>query len=166
MKSLNHLVSFISGLIFAIGLGLSGMTLPSKVIGFLDLFGEWDPALMWVMGGAATTYMIVFRLVQGKSRPILASRFAVPTRKDITPRLLLGAVFFGAGWGIAGFCPGPAITSIAAGHQGVLVFGAAMVTGMYLFKWLDPILARAATPAPREAPPSATATPAAELASK
>ncbi|HLT40519.1 MAG TPA: YeeE/YedE family protein [Enhygromyxa sp.] len=126
----SHLVSFIAGLLFAIGLGLAGMTNSSKVLNFLDLFGDWDPSLALVMGGAILVYAPVYRKLRGESAPKLADRFHWPTKQDIDVRLVVGSILFGIGWGIAGFCPGPAIVAATSGHASVLAFFAAMVLGM------------------------------------
>lgn len=131
------LAAFAAGMLFAIGLGISGMTQPDKVIGFLDLFGKWDPALMFVMGGAVLVYGIGFRLLRRLARPILAAGFQIPTRKDIDARLLTGASLFGVGWGLSGFCPGPALVSLASLSADVFIFVGAMLVGMWCFKWFN-----------------------------
>ncbi|MCA9663821.1 MAG: YeeE/YedE family protein [Myxococcales bacterium] len=126
-------VSFITGLLFAVGLGISGMTQPEKVIGFLDVTGDWDPSLTLVMGGAVFVYLLVFRVVlPRRERPVVGDRFGIPSRRDIDKPLVLGAALFGAGWGLAGFCPGPALTSTVTGMVPVLLFTAAMFAGMGL----------------------------------
>ena len=130
MKSL--LVSFGSGIVFALGLGISGMTLPIKVIGFLDFAGNWDPSLAFVMIGAIIVYFIAYRLSQGRCMPLFAEKFSIPERKDIDGSLIAGAAIFGAGWGLGGFCPGPAITALASGAVLVFVFVFAMVGGICL----------------------------------
>ncbi len=128
-----RLVSFFAlGALFAIGLGISGMTQPAKVVGFLDLFGAWDPALMFVMGSAVMVNFVGYRLAVGRPHPLLAARFDVPTRRDIDWQLLLGATLFGAGWGLAGFCPGPALVALASGSVDVMVFVGAMFAGFVL----------------------------------
>ncbi len=134
------LSAFGAGFLFALGLAISGMTLPTKVIGFLDFFGEWDPALAFVMGGAVIVYAIGFRLVTKKEAPKCAPKFSIPTRTDITPRLIMGSAIFGMGWGLGGLCPGPALTSLTTGLLDVGVFVAAMLTGMYLFGVVDKVL--------------------------
>jgi len=130
------LVSFLSGLTFALGLGISGMTRPAKVIGFLDFFGAWDASLAFVMLGAVAVYFVAYRLSQSMRAPVLAPEFSIPKRTDLDSRLFVGAALFGAGWGLGGFCPGPAITSLASGAPPVAVFVAAMATGIYLHRWL------------------------------
>jgi len=129
MKSL---VSFISGVVFALGLGISGMTRPVKVIGFLDFTGHWDPSLAFVMIGAITVYFVAYRLIRTCSEPVQTTKFSVSQRADIDPNLVVGAAVFGAGWGLGGFCPGPALASLASGAAPVVIFVAAMATGMYL----------------------------------
>jgi uncharacterized membrane protein YedE/YeeE len=123
------LTSFVSGIIFALGLGIAGMTRPIKVIGFLDFFGSWDPSLACVMVGAVAVYFIANRCSQTMRAPLLAAKFVLPTRTDLDARLIIGAAVFGAGWGLGGFCPGPAITSLASGAFPVIVFFVAMVAG-------------------------------------
>jgi hypothetical protein len=125
-------VAFAAGLLFALGLGIGGMTQPSKVIGFLDVAGDWDPSLAFVMGGALLVYATIARLVLARPRPLLEAKFFVPTRRDLDPPLVVGAVLFGAGWGLAGYCPGPALVSLASGRASVVVFVAAMVLGMWI----------------------------------
>jgi uncharacterized protein len=125
-------VSFFSGVIFALGLGLSGMTRPIKVIGFLDFFGTWDATLAFVMVGAIGVYFFACRRAATMASPLLAPSFALPQRRDLDVRLIGGAAIFGVGWGLGGFCPGPALTSLASGALPVLIFVAAMVIGMYL----------------------------------
>ena len=128
---------FAAGVIFALGLVLGGMTQPAKVIGFLDVTGDWDPSLAFVMVGALSTYAIAFRLIRRRAAPLFGPRFQVPTRRDLTPRLLIGAALFGVGWGIAGFCPGPAIVAVGAGMKEALLFLPSMVVGMWLFRRWD-----------------------------
>lgn len=129
MKSL---LSFISGVVFALGLGISGMTRPVKVIGFLDFAGRWDPSLAFVMIGAITVYFVAYRLIRTRSAPVLTEEFSIPPRTDIDRNLVVGAAVFGAGWGLGGFCPGPALTSLGSGAAPVVVFVTAMAAGMYL----------------------------------
>jgi uncharacterized membrane protein YedE/YeeE len=135
--------AFFVGLTFAVGLAISGMTQPSKVIGFLDFFGSWDPSLAFVMGGAIGVYLPLFHVVKKRELSLLGLRMGIPTRKDITPRLVGGSVLFGVGWGLAGFCPGPGIVSISTGSYIPLVFVVSMLAGMLLFKATDQTLATA-----------------------
>jgi uncharacterized protein len=129
------LTSFVSGIVFALGLGISGMTRPIKVIGFLDFFGSWDPSLAFVMIGAIGVYFLAYRWSLKLTSPVLAAKFSLPTRSDLDWRLVTGAAIFGAGWGLGGFCPGPAIVSLASGAAPVMVFVAAMAFGIYLHTW-------------------------------
>lgn len=128
------LVAFVSGLLFALGLGVGGMTQPSKVLAFLDVAGDWDPSLAFVMGGALLVYFFVGRVVLARPRPLFDDTFHVPTRRDVDGRLVVGSVLFGAGWGLAGYCPGPALVSLASGRATVVVFVAAMLAGMWIFQ--------------------------------
>jgi len=130
------LTSFISGIVFALGLGISGMTRPIKVIGFLDFFGNWDASLAFVMLGAIGVYFFASRLSRKMPAPILAPAFSIPKRTDLDARLIAGAALFGAGWGLAGFCPGPAITAFASGAPAVAVFVGAMAAGICLHGWI------------------------------
>jgi uncharacterized membrane protein YedE/YeeE len=130
--------AFVCGLIFAVGLGISGMTQPAKVTAFLDFTGNWDPSLAFVMFGGMTVYAVLYRVIRRLPSPLFAATFSMPTRKDIDLRLVGGAALFGIGWGLGGFCPGPALTSLAAGETSVLLFVTAMIGGMYLYKlWED-----------------------------
>lgn len=128
------LAAFAAGLLFALGLGIGGMTQPARVIGFLDVAGRWDPTLALVMAAALTVYAPLYRLIVRRRAPLLGERFEVPTRRDLDAALLLGAAVFGVGWGLAGFCPGPAIVSLASGRLDPLVFTAAMLAGMALYR--------------------------------
>ncbi len=128
----NALVALIAGTLFGAGLAISGMTDPGKVIGFLDLAGQWDPSLAFVMGAAICISLPTFQLLSGRSRPVFASQYFLPTKQDLDPQLILGAVFFGIGWGIAGLCPGPAIANLASASPEILGFVVAMVAGMWL----------------------------------
>jgi len=130
------LISFMSGIVFALGLGISGMTRPIKVIGFLDFFGNWDASLAFVMVGAIAVYFIASRLSRKMPSPILAPAFSIPRRTDLDARLIAGAALFGAGWGLGGFCPGPAITALASGALPVAIFVGAMAAGIYLHVWM------------------------------
>ena len=132
-RGVTQLVAFGSGLLFAFGLALGGMTLPSKVVGFFDYFGAFDPSLAFVMAGAILVYLPVYRVIRSQPRPFVARRFALPTKTDVDARLVVGAVVFGAGWGLGGFCPGPAITSVGAGGTEALVTVAGMGLGMGAF---------------------------------
>jgi len=130
------LVALLAGTLFGLGLAISGMMNPAKVVGFLDVAGEWDPTLAFVMGGALLVTIPAFRLILKRPRPVLADEFDLPTKKDVDARLLAGSAIFGVGWGLAGFCPGPAVTALASGLAPVFAFVAAMVAGMALYKWV------------------------------
>lgn len=129
MKSLP--VAFMAALIFGLGLGLAGMTLPSNVIGFLDIAGAWDISLAFVMVGAIATFSTVYWSTRKRIRPLLAASFQYPEPKPIDRQLLLGAVLFGIGWGLAGFCPGPALVSAVTGRWPVLIFLICMAAGIF-----------------------------------
>lgn len=126
---------FIAGLVFALGLGISGMTLPSKVLGFLDVTGAWDPSLLFVMGTAIPVYALAHRLSVRAARPLLAASFPNLPRQPVDRNLVLGAMLFGAGWGIAGVCPGPALVNLGGGAPGAALFVVAMMGGMALYRW-------------------------------
>ncbi|WP_191236873.1 DUF6691 family protein [Cobetia marina] len=130
---------FITGLVFSLGLTLSGMTDPARVVGFLDVAGDWDPTLIFVLGGAVITTFIGYRLAWRRSTPLLGERFQLPTRRDIDGRLLLGAALFGTGWGLSGYCPGPAIVSSSAMSLPL----AGLLLTMLLGWWLATRLTRA-----------------------
>ena len=131
------LSEFLIGLVFGFGLILSGMTDPGKVIGFLDLFGTWDPSLAFVMGGAILVGVFAFRYATQRTQSFLGGAMRLPTSRDIDARLVGGSLLFGAGWGLAGFCPGPALVSLGAGQDKAVVFVLAMLAGMAVFEWLD-----------------------------
>lgn len=124
-----HLVALTAGLIFGLGLGFSQMIDPQRVIGFLDLFGTWDPTLAFVMGGAVLVTLISFRLILQRPTPLLSRKFYLPTRNDIDRPLVIGAALFGIGWGLGGYCPGPAIAALGLGSLNPLLFVIAMVGG-------------------------------------
>ncbi|MEM1047851.1 MAG: YeeE/YedE family protein [Pseudomonadota bacterium] len=127
---MRSLLSFAAGLLFGLGLVVSGMSNPAKVLNFLDMFGTWDPSLAFVMGGAVLTAFIGYRLVLRRSAPLFASAFHLPLRTDIDRPLLTGAALFGIGWGLGGFCPGPSLTAISFAEPGTLAFVPAMLVGM------------------------------------
>ncbi|MEM1029370.1 MAG: DUF6691 family protein [Myxococcota bacterium] len=132
-------IAALSGGLFGVGLVVSGMTRPDKVVGFLDVGGDWDPSLAFVMGGAAAVYVAVhWGLARVRSRPVFASAFRLPARTSIDAQLGLGASLFGIGWGLSGYCPGPALASIGTGSTDVLVFVATMLVGMVLGARLRP----------------------------
>ncbi len=129
----NTLLSGLAGLVFGVGLLVAGMTRPSKVVAFLDVSGDWDPSLAFVMIGAIAVHFIAYRFVPTLGSPFLGGRFALPTRRDVDTRLLLGAALFGIGWGIGGYCPGPALVSVVNGTSDALVFFGGLVAGMLAF---------------------------------
>ncbi|MDX2169938.1 MAG: YeeE/YedE family protein [Deltaproteobacteria bacterium] len=125
-------VAFACGVGFALGLGLGGMTQPSRVLAFLDVSGDWDPRLAFVMCGAIAVYAPIYRLALRRAVPLCAPAFDLPTRRSIDTRLVVGALLFGIGWGLAGLCPGPALTSLASGEPAAVLFVAAMLAGLGL----------------------------------
>ena len=127
------IASLLCGLIFGAGLLISGMVQPTKVLGFLDIFGAWDPSLAVVMIAALAVSVPGFMLVNGRSRPLLAAQSLRPTRRDIDLPLIVGAALFGIGWGLVGLCPGPALESLATLSPGIIAFVAAMAGGMALY---------------------------------
>ena len=133
----NALASLIVGFMFAIGLGLSGMTQPQKVIGFLNIFSQWDPSLMFVMFGAISVHFVTYKLIRKKKTPLISSTWHVPTKKEITPALIGGSFLFGIGWALGGYCPGPALTSLASLSTKPFVFVISMLLGMWIFKVID-----------------------------
>lgn len=138
-------VALVAGALFGFGLVLSGMTQPTKVIGFLDVFGRWDASLMLVMAGAIAVHLPVYRLIRGRSSPLFAERFALPTRRDLDAKLLSGAVLFGLGWGLGGFCPGPGVVSLGGGGLSVAVFVAAMLIALFATARVEARLSRSRT---------------------
>ena len=133
-------VSFLVGLLFALGLGISGMTDAGKVIGFLDLSGDWDPSLAFVMVGAIAVHMVFYRFVLRRERPLFSSAFYVPSRQDIDARLIAGAALFGVGWGLGGYCPGPGLVSSVSLVTEAVVFVVAMLGGMVSFHLVGRLL--------------------------
>lgn len=131
------LMALLSGLVFGLGLLLSGMANPEKVLGFLDLAGPWDPSLALVMAGAIAVGVIAFRLAASRQLSLLGTEFRLPSKTDIDRRLVIGSLLFGAGWGLAGFCPGPALVAVGAGQIKAVVFVVAMLIGMALFTLLE-----------------------------
>jgi uncharacterized membrane protein YedE/YeeE len=134
MKSI--LISFVCGLVFALGLGIGGMTQPVKVIGFLDFAGSWDPSLAFVMLGAVGVYAFFYGMFVKGPHARFRSEVSLPNRGQIDLRLVGGAVIFGLGWGLAGYCPGPALTSLASGNLSPLILAGAMIAGIFLFDFV------------------------------
>jgi len=131
------LLALVVGLIFGLGLLVSGLANPAKVIGFLDLAGRWDPSLIFVMAGAVAVGAIAFAVARRRSASWLGAPMRIPDSRDIDRRLVGGSVLFGIGWGMAGFCPGPAVVALGAGEPKALVFVAAMLAGMAVFELLE-----------------------------
>jgi uncharacterized membrane protein YedE/YeeE len=136
------LIALVAGVLFGAGLAVSGMADPQRVRGFLDIFGAWDPTLAFVMGGALIPMALAWTVQKRMAAPIADIRFSLPTRRDVDPSLIGGAVLFGVGWGIAGLCPGPAIADLALAAVPAAIFVAAMLGGMILHRLLPAIPAR------------------------
>jgi uncharacterized membrane protein YedE/YeeE len=134
--TLRALAALLSGAIFGLGLAVSGMMNPAKVISFLDVTGDWDPTLAFVMGGALLVTVPAFRIISKRQRPVLADGFELPRKSAVDARLVGGAALFGVGWGLVGFCPGPAVAALATGLTPVFVFVAAMISGMAIHRQL------------------------------
>jgi uncharacterized membrane protein YedE/YeeE len=129
--------AFAVGIIFAFGLAVSEMINPARVIGFLDVTGRWDPTLLLVMAGALVVTVPIFPVILRRSKPFLAAQFSLPTKTQVDLPLLFGAATFGAGWGLAGFCPGPALAALASGSPKVILFVIAMLLGQWLASRLE-----------------------------
>ncbi|MCX7279640.1 MAG: YeeE/YedE family protein [Burkholderiales bacterium] len=129
--------ALLSGLVFGLGLIVSGMANPAKVLGFLDLGGLWDPSLAFVMGGAIAVGAVAFAVAKRRSTSLLGAPMRLPNARHIDRRLVLGSLLFGVGWGVAGFCPGPALVGVGMGLAKAMAFVAAMLVGMGLFAWLE-----------------------------
>lgn len=130
----NNLSALIVGVLFSLGLGISGMTRPEKIFGFLNIFGSWDPSLVFVMIGAVLVHAIAYRMIRRRNSPFFSKEFYVPNSTELTPSLLIGAFIFGIGWALAGYCPGPAITSLASFNSRPFIFVLSMIAGMFVFK--------------------------------
>ncbi len=141
-------VSFVAGLVFALGLAVSGMADPAKIVGFLDVTGRWDPSLAFVMAGAVGVYLPVYFSTRRRARPLLGERFVIPAEVPVDARLVGGAAIFGVGWGLSGYCPGPAIVSVGGGVTASLYFIAGMLGAMTLYE-----VVRAAAAARRNVEP-------------
>lgn len=129
---MSRLISLLAGLLFGLGMMVSGMVDPAKVVGFLDFAGAWDPSLMFVMGGALLVFIPVYFLyIRHRSAPLCGTDFHVSQKSKIDPKLLIGSVLFGVGWGLVGICPGPALTALASSHSSLFIFVAAMVAGIW-----------------------------------
>ena len=133
---MSKIISLVSGIIFGVGLVISEMINPEKVLGFLDLFGNWDPSLAFVMIGALIVSSPLFHIIKNKEKPLFAEKFNYSNNKEVNNRLIVGSALFGAGWGLGGLCPGPAISSIALININSITFIFAMFFGFYLVKFL------------------------------
>lgn len=131
---MQRIFEFLIGLVFGLGLILSGMSDPSKVLGFLDLTGLWDPSLAFVMGGAILVGLVAFALARKRTTTFLGGALKLPTSNDIDKRLVIGSLTFGVGWGLAGYCPGPALVSLGSGQSKALIFVVAMLAGMAIYE--------------------------------
>jgi len=127
---MKNIITLLAGLFFGLGLIISGMTNPAKVIGFLDIAGLWDPSLIFVMIGGIAVAFVGFKFVQNKSQAIFGESIHLPGRSEISKELVIGSLLFGAGWALAGFCPGPALVALGAGYKEALIFVIAMIFGM------------------------------------
>lgn len=131
------IISYILGVLFSIGLTVSGMVNPNKVIGFLDIFRDWDPALIFVMGGAVLVNLIFFRLVLKRKNPLLGGEFKLPTSTVVDWKLICGSALFGIGWGLGGICPGPGLANLFTANTQILYFVGSMIVGMMSFKFIN-----------------------------
>ena len=143
---MSTLISFLAGLVFGAGLLISGMVNPAKVLGFLDLAGSWDPSLAVVMAGAVAVGAIAFTLAGRRATTLLGTPMSLPGQTGIDGRLLLGSLVFGIGWGLAGFCPGPALVALGAGKIKAIVFVTAMLAGMSAFEIAERVRSRESEP--------------------
>jgi uncharacterized membrane protein YedE/YeeE len=134
-KSIGLVSQYLIGVLFGLGLLVSGMSNPEKILAFLDLGGAWDPSLIFVMGGAVLVGLVAFYLAKKRTQSFFGDALQIPTRRDIDKRLVIGSLLFGLGWGIAGFCPGPALVALGTGHAKPLVFVLAMLVGMAACEW-------------------------------
>jgi uncharacterized protein len=139
---MRFIITYFIGLVFGVGISISGMANPAKVLNFFDVAGTWDPSLMFVMGGALVTTFVGYRLVLGRNNPMFAASFSLPTARQLDAKLLGGSAVFGVGWGIAGFCPGGALPALGTGRSEVLIFVAALIAGILIAKLIQSISAR------------------------
>ncbi|SMX44581.1 DUF6691 family protein [Octadecabacter ascidiaceicola] len=139
------IILFLIGLVFGVGISISGMANPAKVLNFFDFAGAWDPSLIFVMGGAVVVTFIGYRFVLKRPAPIMDAKFHLPTRRDLDLPLIAGSAAFGVGWGIAGFCPGGALPALGTGRSEVFIFVAALLAGVFVAKFLKSALAKRAT---------------------
>ena len=139
---MRFIITYFIGLVFGVGISISGMANPAKVLNFFDVAGTWDPSLMFVMGGALVTTFVGYKLVLGRNNPMFAASFSLPTVRQLDAKLLGGSAVFGVGWGIAGFCPGGALPALGTGRSEVLIFVAALIAGILIAKLIQSISAR------------------------
>lgn len=133
----NNISALVVGTLCAVGLGISGMTRPEKVFGFLDVFGSWDASLIFVMVGAVIVHFVAFRFIVRRKSPLFSPNWHLPTKTEITFPLIGGSFLFGVGWALAGYCPGPALTSLASFQSRPIIFFVSMILGMFLFRLID-----------------------------
>lgn len=133
-KLMLNLVALVSGLLFGFGLSLSEMVNPNRILGFLDFFGNWDPTLLFVMGGAVPVSALSYLLIRGKDKPVFAESFRISARKELDSKLIIGSLIFGVGWGIAGYCPGPVVTMLSLQLREPLIFIIAMLAGSLAYR--------------------------------
>jgi uncharacterized membrane protein YedE/YeeE len=134
---MKNVIAFTTAVLFALGLGISGMTQVQVVKGFLDVTGDWNPSLIGVMAGAILVHSILFYFITKRTTPVLDTKFHLPTRKDIDKKLILGAALFGIGWGWGGICPGPSVVAMVSGNSNILIFIIAMAVGMIILKLIE-----------------------------
>ena len=139
------IILYLIGLVFGVGISISGMANPAKVLNFFDFAGVWDPSLALVMGGAVVVAFIGYRLVLKRPAPMMDVKFYLPTRRDLDLPLIAGSAFFGVGWGIAGFCPGGALPALGTGRSEVFIFVGALLAGIFVAKFLQSALTKRAT---------------------
>lgn len=130
------LSSYVIGVIFALGLGIAGMTQPQKITAFLDVFGQWDSSLVFVMAGALIVHFVLFKFIVKRKSPLFAGNFQIPSRTDLDKDLFIGAAVFGIGWGLGGYCPAPAVTALASFSVNPVIFIVSMVIGMLASKFV------------------------------
>lgn len=147
MKKL--VAALLSGLLFGVGLNVGGMTQTSRIVGVLDFFGTWDPTLVMVLLAAVGSFFVLNRMIVSRGAPLFAVKFEIPTRKDITARLVSGSALFGVGWALSGYCPGPAVASLPSGQIQTIVVVLSIAAGMMLFD-LAPLVPRLLRGMPRE----------------
>ena len=134
---MKNIISLFSGIIFSLGLGIGGMTDPQKIFGFLDIFGNWDASLVFVMGAAVGVYFLAFTFLKSRKTSFLGDELQIPKNKKIDKKLLIGGFLFGLGWGLGGYCPGPAVVSLVAGSTKVIGFVITMLIGMNLVDFIQ-----------------------------